>query len=46
MAVAAASEMKIPIEDLITHSYPLEKLNEAMEMNVSQQGIKICYRAD
>ena len=41
-----ASEMKIPIEDLITHSYPLDKLNEAMEMNVSQQGIKICYRAD
>ena len=41
-----AKEMKIPIEELITHSYPLEQLNEAMEMNVSQQGIKICYKAE
>ena len=41
-----AREMKIPIKELITHSYPLDKLNEAMEMNVSQQGIKICYVAD
>ncbi len=41
-----AEEMKIPIEELITHSYPLDRLNEAMEMNVSQQGIKICYRAE
>ena len=41
-----AREMNIPIKDLITHSYPLDKLNEAMEMNVSQQGIKICYVAD
>ena len=38
-----AREMKIPIKELITHSYPLDKLNEAMEVNVSQQGIKICY---
>ena len=41
-----AREMKIPIKELITHSYPLDKLNEAMEMNVSQQGIKICYVAE
>ena len=41
-----AREMKIPLEELITHSYPLDKLNEAMEMNVSQQGIKICYKAE
>ena len=40
-----AREMNIPIKELITHSYPLDKLNEAMEMNVSQQGIKICYVA-
>lgn len=38
-----AKEMKIPVEELITHSYPLDRMNEAMEMNVSQQGIKICY---
>ena len=41
-----AREMNIPIKELITHSYSLDKLNEAMEMNVSQQGIKICYVAD
>lgn len=38
--------MKIPIEDLITHSFPLDKLNEAMEVNVSQKGIKIAYVAE
>ena len=41
-----AREMHIPIEDLITHSFPLDKLNEAMEVNVSQKGIKICYIAE
>ena len=41
-----AREMNIPIKELITHTYPLEKMNEAMEMNVSQQGIKICYVAE
>ena len=40
-----AKEMNIPIEDLITHSFPLEQLNDGMEVNVSQQGIKICYIA-
>ena len=37
-----AREMNIPIKELITHTFPLDKLNEAMEVNVSQQGIKIC----
>ena len=41
-----AREMNIPIKELITHTYPLDKLNEAMETNVSQQGIKICYVAE
>ncbi len=41
-----AREMNIPIKELITHSFPLNKMNEAMEVNVSQQGIKICYIAD
>ncbi len=38
-----AREMNIPIKDLITHEFPLDQLNEAMEVNVSQQGIKICF---
>ena len=41
-----ARERKIQIEELITHSFPLDQLNEAMEVNVAQQGIKICYRAE
>ena len=39
-------EMKIPIEDLITHTYPLDQMNEAMETNVALKGIKICYFAE
>ena len=38
-----AREMNIPIKDLITHTYSLEELNKAMETNVAQKGIKICY---
>ena len=38
-----AREMNIPIKNLITHSFPLDQLNEAMEVNVAQKGIKICY---
>ena len=41
-----AREMNIPIKDLITHSFSLDQLNEAMETNVKQEGIKICYVAD
>ncbi len=41
-----AREMKIPIEELITHSFPLDQLNEAMEVNVAQKGIKVCYVAE
>ena len=41
-----AAEMGIPIEELITHTFPLDKMNEAMETNVAQKGIKICYIND
>ncbi len=41
-----AREMRIPIEELITHSFPLDQLNEAMEVNVAQKGIKVCYVAE
>ncbi|MBQ8283996.1 MAG: zinc-binding dehydrogenase [Clostridia bacterium] len=40
-----AREMNIPIKDLITHEFPLDQLNEAMEVNIAQKGIKICYVA-
>ncbi|MCT4599235.1 MAG: zinc-binding dehydrogenase [Vallitalea sp.] len=38
-----AKGINLPIEDLITHEYPLDKLNEAMETNMKQSGIKIAY---
>ena len=38
-------EMNIPIEELITHTFPLDQMNEAMETNVAQKGIKIAYIA-
>ena len=41
-----AKERKLPITKLITHKYPLEKMNEAMEMNISMKGLKIAYVAD
>ena len=44
--IAECKEMNIPIEDLVTHAFPLDRLNEAMEVNVSQAGIKICYIPD
>ncbi|HEX2985578.1 MAG TPA: zinc-binding dehydrogenase, partial [Caproiciproducens sp.] len=40
-----AKKLGIPLEELITHRYPLDQMNEAMETNISQQGIKICYIA-
>lgn len=40
-----AREMNIPIKKLITHRFPLDQLNEAMEVNLSQKGVKICYVA-
>lgn len=41
-----AREMNIPIKELITHSFPLDQMNKAMEVNVAQEGIKICYLAE
>ena len=40
-----AKERKLPITKLITHKYPLDKMNEAMEMNISMKGLKIAYVA-
>lgn len=40
-----AKEIGLPLEELITHRSPLCQLNEAMETNVAQKGIKIAYVA-
>lgn len=31
----------LPVEELLTHKYALADINEAMEMNISMQGLKI-----
>ncbi len=41
--VKQACEMGIPLTDLITHKFGLDELNEAMEVNVAQKGLKIAY---
>ena len=38
-----AQEMGLPLTEMITHRYPLDRLNEAMETNLSMQGIKVAY---
>ena len=31
----------IPLDKLITHKYPLEQINEALETNLKMEGLKI-----
>ena len=41
-----AKGIGLPIEELITHKYSLDKMNEAMETNMKLEGIKIAYIND
>ena len=36
-----ANGLGLPIKELITHEFPLEQLQEALETNIRQEGIKI-----
>ncbi len=36
-----AKQQNLPVEKLLTHKYALADINEAMEMNISMQGLKI-----
>lgn len=38
-----ANGIGLPIETLITHRFPLEQLNKAMEVNMKQEGIKVVF---
>ncbi len=40
-----AQGINLPVEDLITHRFPLHRLQEAIELNMSQQGLKVVYDA-
>jgi len=37
----SAKQIGLPMEKLITHTYPLEEINEALRMNLSMKGLKI-----
>lgn len=37
----SAKKIGLPIEKLITHTYPLEEINEALKTNLAMQGLKI-----
>jgi len=41
-----AKGVGLPMEKLITHKFPLEKITEAFETNLSMQGIKIAVITD
>ncbi|WP_105616133.1 zinc-dependent alcohol dehydrogenase [Vallitalea okinawensis] len=41
--IRRATGIGLPIEELITHEYGLNELNEAMATNMKQAGIKIAY---
>lgn len=41
--VKQACEIGLPLKSLITHRYGLNELNEAMETNIAQKGLKIAY---
>ena len=38
-----AQGIGLPIKDLITHKFTLEEMNEALETNLAQKGLKIAY---
>lgn len=41
-----AQGIGLPIQKLITHRFPLDKMNEAMDVNIKLEGIKVVYVND
>ncbi len=39
------AQNNVPIEDLVTHEFPLKEINEAMQANIALEGIKIAVMA-
>lgn len=44
--IAACRRMGIPLEDLVTHTFPLSQINEAMKTNIALEGIKLAVIPD
>ena len=40
-AMVRAKGIGLPIDELITHEYPLEEINEAHRTNLAMEGLKI-----
>jgi L-iditol 2-dehydrogenase len=36
-----AQGIGLPVENLITHRFPLDQLEEAMHVNIRQEGLKV-----
>ncbi|EBN9880852.1 alcohol dehydrogenase catalytic domain-containing protein [Salmonella enterica] len=43
--IRSAKRIGLPLESLVTHRFSLDRLAEAMEVNIRQEGIKIVYIA-
>ncbi len=41
-----AEGIGLPVQDLITHRFRLDQMNEAMQVNIRQEGLKVVYQAD
>lgn len=41
-----AKGIGLPIKELITHRFPIDEMNKAMEVNMKQEGIKVVYIND
>ncbi len=41
-----AEELGVPLEELVTHTFPLSRIDEAFRANIALEGIKIAVRPD
>lgn len=41
-----AKKIGLPVTELITHKFPLDRINEALETNLAQKGLKIAVMSD
>ena len=41
-----AQKDRLPVDSLLTHKFALDDINEAMEMNISMQGLKIVVKGE
>ena len=42
ISLKRAKAIGLPMDDLITHEFPLEQINEAHQTNLAMKGLKDC----